>query len=174
MSFILYHCNWHIFNMYITFSGECSVWRQCATKSKIKNYVHPLWGWQRNLSSHDYFQHHKIKQEPTEHGKLNLAINDQGWEGDSNSHYIRLMNTYKWCSSFCIISICIITIYILYLTHLQLIQFALFQFVYFNLHSAWISIIIILCMKTVKDYWHIQGVGQSYNLSVNMKERNLL
>ncbi len=76
------------------------------------------------------------KQEPTEHGKWNLTINDQGWEGDSNSHYLRLMNTYKWCYSFCIISICIITIHILYLTHFELFQTALSQFEYFNLLSA--------------------------------------
>ncbi len=45
--------------MYTTYSGECSVQCQCATQYDIKNYVLPLWGWQRNLSSEDYFQHHK-------------------------------------------------------------------------------------------------------------------
>ncbi len=121
---ILYHCNWYIFNMYITFSGEYSVWRQCATKYNIKNYVHPLWGWHRNLSSQDYFQHHRKKQEPTEHGKWNTANNDQGWEGDSNSHYVSLMNTYKWFYSFCIFSFVLI----------QFICFILLILNYFNLY----------------------------------------
>ncbi len=70
------------------------------------------------------------------------------------------MNTYKWHYSFCIISICICSISILHLTHFELFQCALSQFVYFNLLLAWISIIFILCTKTVKDYWHIQGVGR--------------
>ncbi len=150
--------------VYIQYVYHVFRWMFCTMpmchQEWYNNCVHPLWGCQRNLSFQDYFQHHRKKEELTEHGEWNLAINDQGWEGDSNSHYVSLMNTYKWYYSCCIISIYSIEFYALYFTHFQLFQFALSHFAYFNLHSAEISIILILCMETVKDYWHIWGVRQ--------------
>ncbi len=130
--FDLYHCKWYIFNMFITCSDECSVRCQCGTKYDIKNYVHPSWGWQRNLSSQDYFQHHRNKQKLTEHGKWNLAINDQGWEGDSNSHYINLMNTFV---IFLFVLVQFIYYILLFLNYFNL-HYLNFKFVYFDHLSA--------------------------------------
>ncbi len=63
--------------------------------------------------------------------RMNTAINDQGWEGDSSSHYVCLMNTHKLCYSFCIFSVCIITIY----TYFILLILNYFNLYYFNFYN---------------------------------------
>ncbi len=134
-------------------------WMFCTTpmchQVQYQNYVHPLWGWQRNLSSQDYYQHHRKKQEPTEHGNGILQSMTKAEKVIQNSHYVSLINTHKWFYSFCIISVCIITIYILYLTHFDYINLH-----YLNLYTLTFFQPRYLCMKTIKDCWCIQGIGR--------------